>query len=116
MGFTEYHKKILSTDQFVLGGGIKVAISDSGVEISSLTVGKLYVIAAVGGAALMRQSTDTAVSSNGNFDVCIPAGGMIRHRATDTTYNFIEADASSEATAAVYIAEIDEDISPVDFT
>jgi len=110
---SQFESTVLATDNIVLAGGIKVAISDSGVEITSLVVGKLYVVTAVGGAALMHQDTSTAVSSNANFDICIPSGGMIRFRAIDTVCNFIEADANSTAEAAVYIAEVNEAVKTV---
>ena len=110
MSFTEYQNRVLATDQFVLAGGIKIAVSDTGVEISTLTVGTLYVASAVGADVLLHQDTTTAVSSNGNFDVCVTAGSMIRFRAIDTLLNVIEADATSAATAALYIAEVDENI------
>ncbi len=108
MSFTKFQNSVLATDNFVLEGGIKVLITAASVEIATLVVGTLYVVTAIGGPALLRQSTDAAVSSNANFDVCIPDGGMARFRAIDTILNVIEADVTSSATAAIYIAEIDE--------
>jgi len=99
-----------SIHKVVLSGGIKVALSDSQVEITSLVAGKTYILTAIGGHALVRQSTTGASSANAGFDICIPDGGMIKILAIDTVYNFVEADTTSEATAAVYISEVDENV------
>lgn len=104
--------------RFVAGGGIKVAVGAATVEITTMLPGHRYLIAhAAGGdaattqspGALFRWSASDAASSNGNFDFAIPAGGMLEVVAQGTTLNIIEMDATSAATAAVYISRIQHD-------
>lgn len=112
MSISAFQRSILATDNFTLAGGIKVLITDTTVEITTLAVDQIYVVTAVGGAALLHQDATDASSANAGFDVCVPAGGMVRFRAISTTLNVIEADNTSVATAAIYIATVDEAKNP----
>ena len=64
---------------------------------------------AVGGDALIRVGADDASSANAGFDFCVSNYAQLHWKATSTTINVIEADASSAATAALYISELDDD-------
>lgn len=104
--------------QFRAGGGIKVAVGATTVEITTLIKGRRYRITATAGgdaattqsgAALFRFSASDAASSNGAFDFALAAGESIDIVAPGTTLNIIEADATSAATFAVYIGAYAED-------
>ena len=110
---------------FRAGAGIKVAVGATTVEITTLRAGRAYRFthSAGGDAAttqspgcLCRFSASDAASSNGNFDFAVAAGESVIVRAppgnVGTTLNVIEMDATSAATAALYIQEIDEDSKP----
>lgn len=107
--------------QFVAGGGIKVAVGATTVEITSLKPGRLYRFThSAGGDAAATQSpgcvcrfsASDAASSNGNFDFAVAAGESVLVRAIGSVLNVIEMDATSAATAALYIQLIDEDNRP----
>ena len=104
------------------GSGIKVAVGASTVEITSLLPGRTYRMthSAGGDAAvtqnpgcLCRFSASDASSANGGFDFAIAAGESLLVRApvgdAGTTLNVIEMDATSAATAALYIQEVSDD-------
>lgn len=106
---------------FRAGGGIKVAVGATTVEITTLKPGQVYRFthSAGGDAAttqnpgcLCRFSASDAASSNGNFDFAVAAGESVLVRAPGTTLNVIEMDATSAATAALYIQPVDEDTKP----
>jgi hypothetical protein len=110
---------------FRAGAGIKVAVGAATVEITSLKPGRVYRFthSAGGDAAttmspgcLCRFSASDAASSNGNFDFAVAAGESVLVRApvgnAGTTLNVIEMDATSAATAALYIQELEEDSKP----
>lgn len=95
---------------FVAGGGIKVAVGASTVEITSLKIGAVYQLSAVGGDALVRVGASDAASSNGNFDFIVNEYDQMHWKAPSTTINVIEADTTSDAAAALYISEIADDV------
>ena len=106
---------------FRAGGGIKVAVGATTVEITTLIPGRVYRFthAAGGDAAttqnpgcLCRFSASDAASSNGNFDFAVAAGESVIVQAPSSTLNVIEMDATSAATAALYIQALDEDTKP----
>jgi hypothetical protein len=88
--------------------GIKVAVGATTVEITSLLPGKEYQLNAVGGDALIRVGADDASSANGGFDFIVSQYSQMHWRSRGTTINVIEADATSAATAALYISEVDD--------
>lgn len=107
---------------FRTGSGIKVAVGATTVEITSLLPGRTYRFthSAGGDAAttqspgcLCRFSASDAASSNGAFDFAVAAGESLLVRApvgdAGTTLNVIEMDATSAATAALYIQEVSDD-------
>lgn len=95
---------------FVAGGGIKVAIGASTVEITSLKIGAVYQLSAASGDALVRVGASDAASSNGNFDFAVTKNAPLKWKAPSTTINVIEADTTSDAAAALYISEIADDV------
>ena len=106
---------------FAAAGGIKVAVGAATVEITSLKPGRTYRFTHSNGGdaattqspgCLCRFSASDAASSNGSFDFAVAAGESVLVRAPGTTLNVIEMDATSAATAALYIQEVDEDTKP----
>lgn len=102
--------------RFVAGGGIKIAVGATTVEITTMKPGRRYLLVhSTGGDAATTQSpgcvgrwsASDASSANGGFDFAIPAGGWLEIVAQGTTLNVIEMDATSAATAALYICEIE---------
>ena len=107
---------------FRSGSGIKVAVGGTTVEITSLLPGRTYRMThSAGGDAAVTQSAgcvcrfsaSDASSANGGFDFAIAAGESLLVRAppgnAGTVLNVIEMDATSAATAALYIQEVSDD-------
>jgi hypothetical protein len=97
--------------KFVEDAGIKVAIGATTVEITNLRPGTIYQLAAVGGDALIREGADDASSANGGFDFCVNQYTQCHWQARSTTINVIEADATSDAAAALYISRMADDLT-----
>lgn len=107
-----------SPAKFVPGGGIKVAVGATTVEVTTLKPGTRYRFthSAGGDAAttqspgcLVRFSASDAASANGGFDFALAAGESLDITAPSSTINVIEMDATSAATAALYIQEYASD-------
>jgi len=92
-----------------LGGNI-IALSDSAVEVTALSPGRLYEFVVYGGHALCRWDTTAASIGDGTYTFAVTPGEPIRVRCptSNTLLNVIEASADSATNAQLTISRIDE--------
>jgi hypothetical protein len=86
---------------------VRIGITASSVENTTLIVGRVYRVTAMGGNALIEDSTDAASTSNYAFAVA--NGDSILWKCNSAIINVIENDTTSDGAAAVSFELVDEE-------
>lgn len=90
------------------GDGVRVGITAASVENTTLKPGRVYRVTAMGGNALIEDSTDPASTSNYAFAVA--NGDHLFWKCNSSIVNVIENDTTSDAAAAVSFDLVSDDL------